>query len=262
MQREAVINIAGLLQTGNIGIPRLRWFLSQISSSNDTSSGVVPAKSIVSSSGDLTSGISGASTSYVYLIVAGVLGALVFVLLVVVVALLVRSRLGRKRAQALVKAPGVEGEKWKPVSMSNPMLVRKSSSVSKLLEVAAVGGASGAQLVVPRMPLVPQIEYQQPVQPKRPQRYLPLPDGWEVMVEESTGERYYASMYTDETQWERPTAPARKSANATLPAGWVEEIDESSGDVYYASEVTDETTWERPTAPPKRRGGRSVANEW
>jgi hypothetical protein len=39
-----------------------------------------------------------------------------------------------------------------------------------------------------------------------------LPDGWEELKTE-TGEKFFASIWTDESQWERPTQPAKRPLN-------------------------------------------------
>lgn len=99
-----------------------------------------------------------------------------------------------------------------------------------------------------------------------------LPPGWEAVLDETSGDCYYAHESSGETTWDRPTFQQSSSsvgnnipANAvegeeeeedetdnhddSLPPGWFGAVDEDSGDQYYCNEVTGETTWDFPTGP-------------
>uniref|UniRef100_A0A0N4ZTZ5 E3 ubiquitin-protein ligase n=1 Tax=Parastrongyloides trichosuri TaxID=131310 RepID=A0A0N4ZTZ5_PARTI len=66
----------------------------------------------------------------------------------------------------------------------------------------------------------------------------PLPEGWEVRINNS-GRKYYVDHTTKSTTWARPS-------NKPLPAGWEMRID-PRGRVYYVDHNSKSTTWLRPT---------------
>lgn len=82
-----------------------------------------------------------------------------------------------------------------------------------------------------------------------------LPEGWEAILDPSSGEYYYCN-WDGTTTWEKP-APAPDNLNQDttqhdddddgLPENWFAVDDPVSGDTYYYNEVTNETSWEIPT---------------
>jgi len=84
-----------------------------------------------------------------------------------------------------------------------------------------------------------------------------LPEGWEAMLDPSSGDYYYCK-WDGTTTWEKP-APDNLNQDTTqhdddddddddaLPENWFAVDDPASGDTYYYNEVTNETSWEIPT---------------
>jgi len=105
-----------------------------------------------------------------------------------------------------------------------------------------------------------------------------LPDGWEEMVDQSSGNVYYYNAESGVTSWDRPTESldveededeeeeedvatdekeeeivfeADENADEdALPDGWEEMVDQSSGNVYYYNAESGITSWDRPTEAP------------
>ena len=100
-----------------------------------------------------------------------------------------------------------------------------------------------------------------------------LPEGWEELIDESTGQVYYFNSELNKTQWDKPVIEKNasdkdteqvadsigddvpeeelnddevKDAPTSLPLGWEELVDESSGQTYYFNELKNITQWERP----------------
>ncbi|KAK1738380.1 WW domain-containing protein [Skeletonema marinoi] len=77
-----------------------------------------------------------------------------------------------------------------------------------------------------------------------------LPEGWEAILDPSSGEYYYCK-WDGTTTWEKPV-PDNLNQDTTqsddgLPENWFAINDPASGDTYYYNEVTNETSWEIPT---------------
>lgn len=79
-----------------------------------------------------------------------------------------------------------------------------------------------------------------------------LPEGWEAILDPSSGEYYYCK-WDGTTTWDKP-APDNLNQDTTqhddddgLPENWFAVDDPVSGDTYYYNEVTNETSWEIPT---------------
>eukprot|EP00929_Paragymnodinium_shiwhaense_P079859 TRINITY_DN41628_c0_g1_i1.p1 TRINITY_DN41628_c0_g1~~TRINITY_DN41628_c0_g1_i1.p1 ORF type:complete len:1389 (+),score=315.31 TRINITY_DN41628_c0_g1_i1:133-4299(+) len=88
-----------------------------------------------------------------------------------------------------------------------------------------------------------------------------LPEGWESVVDPSSGKVYYANRRTGESSWDMPAlkvqskppavaaaAPALQAPDS-LPEGWETAVDPASGQVYYANRKTGQSSWTRPAAP-------------
>lgn len=78
-----------------------------------------------------------------------------------------------------------------------------------------------------------------------------LPEGWEAILDPSSGEYYYCK-WDGTTTWEKPVPDASNQDDTTqsddgLPENWFAINDPASGDTYYYNEVTNETSWEIPT---------------
>lgn len=81
-----------------------------------------------------------------------------------------------------------------------------------------------------------------------------LPEGWEAILDPSSGEYYYYNWNDGRTTWDKPPnrALTPNESNSTqsddrLPEHWFAVDDPSSGDTYYYNELTNETSWERPS---------------
>lgn len=89
----------------------------------------------------------------------------------------------------------------------------------------------------------------------------PLPPGWTMGTDPSSGWPYYANPSTGQTQWHPPVAaPAAPAApvapsGAGLPAGWVAATDPASGHTYYTNPATGQSQWTPPLPPPTFGGG-------
>mmetsp|Transcript_15577 Transcript_15577/g.24167 ORF Transcript_15577/g.24167 Transcript_15577/m.24167 type:complete len:518 (+) Transcript_15577:144-1697(+) len=79
-----------------------------------------------------------------------------------------------------------------------------------------------------------------------------LPEGWEAILDPSSGEYYYCK-WDGTTTWEKPSLDDNSNQDTTqhdvdgLPENWFAVDDPASGDTYYYNEVTNETSWEIPT---------------
>lgn len=89
-------------------------------------------------------------------------------------------------------------------------------------------------------------------------------EGWFPVVDQQSGDIYYANERTGETSWDKPEAvlrlenaphlqnekPMWTNGNIQddddLPDGWFALTDPQTGEEYYANEETGETSWERP----------------
>jgi len=67
---------------------------------------------------------------------------------------------------------------------------------------------------------------------------LPLPPGWTMEIDSSSGAPYYVNIERNITRWNRPVEP--------LPIGWTEMLDDASGNTYYLNTATGTTQWDPP----------------
>lgn len=110
--------------------------------------------------------------------------------------------------------------------------------------------------------------------PSAPSSYSPSyldPEGWEVHVDEESGQDYYYHIPTGRTTWDNPfldsptdperlpaeepcspsplQSPALSPSTASPPAwtsDWEQLVDESSGRTYFYNPMSGETSWEPP----------------
>ena len=75
-----------------------------------------------------------------------------------------------------------------------------------------------------------------------PSSWPPLPPGWTVGTDPTTGHPYYANPSTGETSWTPPPPP--------LPQGWINAIDPTSGRPYFYHQASGVTQWEAPSSAP------------
>ena len=77
-----------------------------------------------------------------------------------------------------------------------------------------------------------------------------LPEGWEAILDPSSGEYYYCK-WDGTTTWDKPLPDNLNQDTAQnddgLPENWFAVKDPASGDTYYYNEVTNETSWEKPS---------------
>lgn len=88
-----------------------------------------------------------------------------------------------------------------------------------------------------------------------------LPEGWEAILDPSSGDYYYYNADSGTTSWDKPWREIVNEAveqvslesnvcersDEELPENWFAVEDPLSGDTYYYNEVTNETSWEVPT---------------
>ena len=88
-----------------------------------------------------------------------------------------------------------------------------------------------------------------------------LPEGWEAILDPSSGDYYYYNADSGTTSWDKPRrevvnesveqasfeSNVCERADEELPENWFAVEDPVSGDTYYYNEVTNETSWEVPT---------------
>eukprot|EP00986_Skeletonema_menzelii_P002887 scaffold843_cov143-Skeletonema_menzelii.AAC.6 len=88
-----------------------------------------------------------------------------------------------------------------------------------------------------------------------------LPDGWEAILDPSSGEYYYCK-WDGTTTWDKPLPDNLNQDTAQnddgLPENWFAVKDPASGDTYYYNEVTNETSWEKPSDTSNLMSGLSV----
>ena len=82
-----------------------------------------------------------------------------------------------------------------------------------------------------------------------------LPEGWEAVTDEASGEAYYYNAQTGETTWERPAGATPESA---LPDGWVA-VPDPEGNLYYYHPATGVSSWDPPGATTAVPDGTSAA---
>merc|ERR1711948_137745 len=68
----------------------------------------------------------------------------------------------------------------------------------------------------------------------------PLPQGWQAVVDQASGNTYYEDLTTGETTWVHPLKD--------VPEGWSADIDPSSGLIYYIDNATGLSSWTKPGA--------------
>ena len=80
-----------------------------------------------------------------------------------------------------------------------------------------------------------------------------LPEGWEAILDPSSGEYYYCK-WDGTTTWDKPLPDnnsnqdtAQNASDDGLPENWFAVEDPASGDTYYYNELTNETSWEKPS---------------
>ena len=73
----------------------------------------------------------------------------------------------------------------------------------------------------------------------------PLPPGWKLLTDPSTGSPFYINESTGQRQWEPPAATAAP-AKDDLPPGWHAQTDPNTGQTYYVNEKTSESQWDKP----------------
>uniref|UniRef100_A0A3Q3NPX7 Rho GTPase activating protein 27 n=1 Tax=Labrus bergylta TaxID=56723 RepID=A0A3Q3NPX7_9LABR len=95
--------------------------------------------------------------------------------------------------------------------------------------------------------------------PSAPSSYSPSyldPEGWEVHVDQESGQEYYFHPSTGRTTWDKdPCSPSplqspALSPSTAFPSGWTSEweqlVDEDSGQPYFYNPMSGETSWEPP----------------
>ena len=65
-------------------------------------------------------------------------------------------------------------------------------------------------------------------------------DGWEKLIDDSSGEPYWYNRRTGAVTWDRPEEVSQ------LPRGWEELVDDDSGRRYWYHHPTGRSSWERP----------------
>lgn len=75
-------------------------------------------------------------------------------------------------------------------------------------------------------------------------------EGWEVHVDQDSGQEFYYQPSTGRTTWERPSPPLSPSTSTASPPwawpDWEQLVDASSGRSYFYNHMSGETSWEAP----------------
>lgn len=77
-------------------------------------------------------------------------------------------------------------------------------------------------------------------------------EGWEVHVDQESGQEFYYHPLTGRTSWERPSPPLspEPSTSTASPTwawpDWEQLVDASSGRTYFYNPMSGETSWEAP----------------
>lgn len=89
-----------------------------------------------------------------------------------------------------------------------------------------------------------------PSAPPSGSTYCPEAEGWEVHVDQESGQEFYYNPLTGRTTWERPSPPPSPSASPASPPwawpDWEQLVDASSGRSYFYNVMSGETSWEAP----------------
>ena len=81
-----------------------------------------------------------------------------------------------------------------------------------------------------------------------------LPDDWEELFDEESGNYYYACHTTKHTQWLHPCIPIGTMMDNGLPYGWDYKIDKKTNTKYYVNHIGRFTTWQPPIKQRKYKG--------
>ena len=112
---------------------------------------------------------------------------------------------------------------------------------------AATATSSGA---APAAPAAPSTSVAASASAPPATSTAPLPPGWTMGTDPSSGWPYYANPSTGQTQWHPPPAQPAAPSGAGLPAGWVAAVDPASGHTYYTNPATGQSQWTPPLPPP------------
>ena len=78
-----------------------------------------------------------------------------------------------------------------------------------------------------------------------PKMLKPLPAGWKLHTDPTTGSPFYVNDLTGERSWTPPVATA-PTAKSDLPPGWRSGTDPNTGQTYYINEKTQTSQWDKP----------------